>query len=280
MSCESTKTMISSIFISFAMRSPAMTASYSASLLVVVNSNFKAYVNFVPSGLTTIKPASKPSSLNAPSDSSQEDQLEDQLGVLSAAKVLVDAAKKNVNTYTRRRRAVSTGSEEVSTASRLFSTAEESISTVGTSMLVSTAGMVQEVNISIPSPVVLKDKGKGIMINSEDEQTKKTKLQQEQDRTGHEAAVRLQEELDEEERQRMARVHAVAQSFTEEEWENTRARVKADEELTQRLQAEERNKYSEVDQAKMLVDLINQRKRYFAAQKAEAKRNKPMTQAQ
>ncbi|GKC39607.1 hypothetical protein Tco_1051991 [Tanacetum coccineum] len=30
----------------------------------------------------------------------------------------------------------------------------------------------------------------------------------------------------------------------------------------------------------MLVDLINQRKRYFAAQKAEAKRNKPMTQAQ
>ncbi|GJX17578.1 hypothetical protein Tco_0218410 [Tanacetum coccineum] len=30
----------------------------------------------------------------------------------------------------------------------------------------------------------------------------------------------------------------------------------------------------------MLVDLINQRKRYFATQKAEAKRNKPMTQAQ
>ncbi|GJW91223.1 hypothetical protein Tco_0168776 [Tanacetum coccineum] len=30
----------------------------------------------------------------------------------------------------------------------------------------------------------------------------------------------------------------------------------------------------------MLVDLINQRKKYFAAQKAEAKRNKPMTQAQ
>nr|GEU93604.1 ribonuclease H-like domain-containing protein [Tanacetum cinerariifolium] len=62
--------------------------------------------------------------------------------------------------------------------------------------------------------------------------------------------------------------------------ENIRARVEADEELTQRLQAEERNKYSEVDQANMLVDLINQRKRYFAAQKAEARRNKPMTQAQ
>ncbi|GJU41494.1 hypothetical protein Tco_1194451 [Tanacetum coccineum] len=48
--------------------------------------------------------------------SSQEDQSEDQLGVLSAAKVLADASKKNVKTYTRRRRAVSTSSEGVSTA--------------------------------------------------------------------------------------------------------------------------------------------------------------------
>nr|GFA57991.1 hypothetical protein [Tanacetum cinerariifolium] len=43
---------------------------------------------------------------------------------------------------------------------------------------------------------------------------------------------------------------------------------------------EKRNMYSEVNQANMLVDLINQRKRYFAAQKAKAKRNKPMIQAQ
>ncbi|GJR88379.1 hypothetical protein Tco_0212390 [Tanacetum coccineum] len=183
-----------------------------------------------------------------------EDQPEDQLGVLSAAKILADAAKTNVHTYTRRtRRAVSTGSGGISTASRLFSTAEESVSTAGASMSVSTASMVQEVNISIPSPVVIKDKGKGKMKESDDEQIKRTKLQQEQDRLGHKAA---------------------------EEWENIRARVKADKELSKRLQAEERNKYNEVDQANMLVDLINQRKKYFAAQKAEAKRNKPMTQAQ
>ncbi|GJV41274.1 hypothetical protein Tco_1419714 [Tanacetum coccineum] len=100
--------------------------------------------------------------------------------------------------------------------SPLFSTAEESVSTAGASMPVSTAGMVQEVNISIPLLVVVKDKGKGIMTDSEDEQTKRTKLQQEQDRLGYEAVVRLQEELDEEGRQRMARVHAAAQSFTEE----------------------------------------------------------------
>ncbi|GJY12410.1 hypothetical protein Tco_0381719 [Tanacetum coccineum] len=107
------------------------------------------------------------------------------MGVLSAAKVLADAAKTNVHTYTRRRKAVSI-------ASRLFSTAEELVSTAGASMPVSTTGMVQEVNISIPSPVVIKDKGKGKMEESEDEQIKRTKLQQEQDRLGHEAAMRLQ----------------------------------------------------------------------------------------
>ncbi|GJY52196.1 hypothetical protein Tco_0443043 [Tanacetum coccineum] len=138
-----------------------------------------------------------------------EDQPKDQLGVLSTAKVLADAAKTNVHTYTRRRRAVSTGSGGISTA-------EESVSTAGASMPVSTAG-------------------KGKMEESKDEQTKRTKLQQEQERLGHEAVVRLQEELDEEERKRMAIVHEAAQSFTKEEWENIRARVEADEELSKRL---------------------------------------------
>nr|GEW76994.1 hypothetical protein [Tanacetum cinerariifolium] len=68
-------------------------------------------------------------------------------------------------------------------------------------------------------------------------------------------AVRLQEQFNEEERQRIAKVHEVAQTFIEEEWENSRARVKADEELTQRLKAEEKDKTKE-------------------------KRSKPMTQAQ
>ncbi|GJX83074.1 hypothetical protein Tco_0332555 [Tanacetum coccineum] len=164
----------------------------------------------------------------------REDQPKDQLGVLSAVKVLADAAKTNVHTYTRRRRAVSTSSGGIRTV-------EESVSTAGAPMPVNNADMVQEVNISIPSLVVVKDKGKGKMEESEDDQTKRTKLQHEQERLGHEAAVRLQEELDEEERQRIARVHKAAQSFT-------------------KLQAEERNKYS--------------------AQKAKTKRNKPMTQAQ
>ncbi|GJX14301.1 hypothetical protein Tco_0206059 [Tanacetum coccineum] len=60
--------MISSrISISLTMRNPNRSASYSASLLVVLNSNLSAYVYSFPSGLTTIRPAPKPLELEAPS---------------------------------------------------------------------------------------------------------------------------------------------------------------------------------------------------------------------
>ncbi|GKA17078.1 hypothetical protein Tco_0696915 [Tanacetum coccineum] len=65
--------------------------------------------------------------------------------------VMTRSAAKTGDSEPFGRRAVSTGSEGVSTASRIFSTAEESVSIVGASMPLSTAGMVQQVNIVIPS---------------------------------------------------------------------------------------------------------------------------------
>ncbi|GKE09242.1 hypothetical protein Tco_1412793 [Tanacetum coccineum] len=47
-----------------------------------------------------------------------------------------------------------------------------------------------------------------------------------------------------------------------------------------KLQLEEREMYFEVEKARLLAELINERKRYFAAQRAEERRNKPLTQAQ
>ncbi|GKB81242.1 hypothetical protein Tco_0948137 [Tanacetum coccineum] len=72
---------------------------------------------------------------------------EDQLGVLSAEKILADTGRSGtvpktvseVQTYTRRKRAISTGSGGVSTASRIISTAEETVSTTGTSDFLSAA---------------------------------------------------------------------------------------------------------------------------------------------
>ncbi|GKB14296.1 hypothetical protein Tco_0848219, partial [Tanacetum coccineum] len=87
------------------------------------------------------------------------------------------------------------------------------------------------------------------------------------------------DELEKEERSSIAMVHEAASSFNVEECEDIQARVEADEELAQRLQAEEREIYTEAEQARMLVELINQRKGYFAAQRAKERRNKPPKQA-
>ncbi|GJW38768.1 hypothetical protein Tco_0064613 [Tanacetum coccineum] len=181
--------------------------------------------------------------------STQEDHPEDQLGVLSAAKVLTDVAR--VHTYSRRRRTVSTGSGEVSTASRIISTAEETVSTAGASMPVSTVGLVQEITSSSRAS---KDKGKAVITKSEPEQIA-SKLKERQERVGYEAAIKLQEHLNQEESQRIARDEEIALRLQEEIDATGRQR------MAKKLQAKEKEKYSEVDQAKMLVDLINQRKR-------------------
>ncbi|GJX43763.1 putative ribonuclease H-like domain-containing protein [Tanacetum coccineum] len=142
-------------------------------------------------------------------------------------------------------------------------TVEPDISTVN--VPVSTAGA--EVSTAIPevkttaeslvyirrSAAKRKDKGKAIIKEVEPVQ-KKTK-------------------------QRIARVHKEDSTFNAEEWDNIQAQIKADEELAHRLQAQERERYSEADKDRLLVELINERKRKFAQQRAEQRRNKPMTQA-
>ncbi|GKD70512.1 hypothetical protein Tco_1324602, partial [Tanacetum coccineum] len=72
---------------------------------------------------------------------------------------------------------------------------------------------------------------------------KKIKLQLEKKRLGYEEAMRLQEQLDEEERQRISKVHEEANTFNAEEWDSIQAQIEADEELAQKLQAEERGKF-------------------------------------
>ncbi|GJX62278.1 hypothetical protein Tco_0295178 [Tanacetum coccineum] len=128
--------------------------------------------------------------------------------------------------------------KDVKTAEKDDSTAK-SVSTSGAAVTTARAASAS------------KDKGKGKIDESKPVQTK-TKLQQEQERLGYEAVVRLQAELEEEERQRIARVHEAASSLNVEEWEDIQAKVEADEELAQRLQAEEREMYTKAEQARML----------------------------
>ncbi|GJX38716.1 hypothetical protein Tco_0252019 [Tanacetum coccineum] len=134
---------------------------------------------------------------------------------------------------------ISTDNVPVSTASAEVSTANPEVKTA-----------VESLVYIRRSAAKRKDKGKAIMKEAEPVQ-KKTKLQLEQERLGLKEALRMQEQLDEEERKMIARVHEEASTFNAEEWNNIQAQIEADE-----------------------------KKREFAQQRAEQRRNKPMTHAQ
>ncbi|GJT26082.1 hypothetical protein Tco_0906357 [Tanacetum coccineum] len=108
---------------------------------------------------------------------------------------------------------VSTVNVPVNTGGAEISTASPKAKTIGVSVdYVAAEGLVY----IIRSAAKRKEKGKVIMEESEPTQTK-TKIQQEQERLGFEEAQRLQEQFDEEERQRIASVHEEASTFKPEE---------------------------------------------------------------
>ncbi|GKC56579.1 hypothetical protein Tco_1084177 [Tanacetum coccineum] len=84
--------------------------------------------------------------------------------------------------------------------------------------------------------------------------------------------------------QRIAREKAAEQEAKDtaliEQMEDVQARMDADELLAERLQQEEREQFTIDEQARMLVDLIAEKKKIFAAQRAKQIRNKPPTRAQ
>ncbi|GJU49662.1 hypothetical protein Tco_1219217 [Tanacetum coccineum] len=67
------------------------------------------------------------------------------------------------------------------------------------------------------------------------------------------------------------------QHYTNEDWDLIRAKIEANAELSKSMLGSE---LQGEDFAKKMVDLVNQRKKYFAEERARAKRNKPMTQSQ
>ncbi|GJQ94743.1 hypothetical protein Tco_0005882 [Tanacetum coccineum] len=134
---------------------------------------------------------------------------------------------------------ISTDNVPVSTASAEVSTANPEVKTA-----------VESLVYIRRSAAKRKDKGKAIMKETKPVQ-KKTKLQLEQERLGLKEALRMQEQLDEEERKMIARVHEEASTFNAKEWNNIQAQIEA-----------------------------NEKKREFAQQRAEQRRNKPMTHAQ
>nr|GEU59724.1 hypothetical protein [Tanacetum cinerariifolium] len=66
----------------------------------------------------------------------------------------------------------------------------------------------------------------------------------------------------------------------QEQEDNTQAMMKANSLLAKRIQSREKEEFSKVQKARLLVELIEKRKKHFAALRAQEKRNKPPTKAQ
>ncbi|GJY83083.1 hypothetical protein Tco_0496459, partial [Tanacetum coccineum] len=233
-------------------------------------------------------------------NASGEEQVEDiSPTTLEAAKTLSRVASQKPKSIDKgrryKRRKESKGKkvatsldfqEEVNTGSIKVSTVSEQVSTGSTKR-------------SIPSPDKGQREGKAPMII--EEAPKKSKEQILQEEASLAEAIRLdtlqkeeeakqvhldsllaqrlaeEEELSEQQKKRRAQVQFEAQHYTDEDWDLIRAKIEANAELSKSMLGSD---LQGEDFAKKMVDLVNQRKKYFAEERARAKRNKPMTQSQ
>ncbi|GJS57580.1 hypothetical protein Tco_0652364 [Tanacetum coccineum] len=188
---------------------------------------------------------------------------------------------------------VSSGIEEINTGSLDVNTGIDPVTT-------------DSIRVSVPSPDRGRREGKAPMTEEEETQaSRKTKEQILQEEAGLAEAIRLdalekalekeevakqvhldsllaqrmaeEQELTEEQKKRKAQVQFEAQSYTEEDWDTIRAKLEANAELKESVLGKD---LTVEDYAKRMVELVNQRRKHFAEERARAKRNKPMTQTQ
>ncbi|GJT84648.1 hypothetical protein Tco_1066365 [Tanacetum coccineum] len=101
----------------------------------------------------------------------------------------------------------------------------------------------------------VQDKGKGIMI-----------------------ALKLQAKIDEEEIIAIAEEEKINEANIS--WDDIQAKVDADYQLVKRLQAEEQEQFTIEEKATLFKELLEQRRKHFAAKRADEKRNNPPTKTQ
>ncbi|GJS91257.1 hypothetical protein Tco_0773893, partial [Tanacetum coccineum] len=161
----------------------------------------------------------------------------------------VDAGAEQVNTASAEQvntaSGVNTGSIKHSTGDEQLSTGDEQVST----------GQDKG-----------QREGKAPMLSEETPKKSKEQILQE------EASLAEAIRLDTLQKEEVAKQH-----YTNEDWDLIRAKIEANAELSKSMLGSE---LQGEDFAKKMVDLVNQRKKYFAEERARAKRNKPMTQSQ
>ncbi|GJZ08363.1 putative ribonuclease H-like domain-containing protein [Tanacetum coccineum] len=119
-----------------------------------------------------------------------------------------------------------------------------------------------------PSQVKAQDKCKGIMVEELVKMKKKDQISLDQAKEEEE-----EERLSREKTQQIEEANIVA-------WDNVQAMIDTDYQMAQQMQAEEQEKLSIEEKSKLFVQLLEARKKHFAAMRAQEERNKPPTKAQ
>ncbi|GJY32187.1 putative reverse transcriptase, RNA-dependent DNA polymerase [Tanacetum coccineum] len=194
--------------------------------------------------------------------------------VLEAAQTLSQVVSQSVSTYKRRAKSANKG-KEIGTGLDFFSAAKERLHSaeveVNTKVNSGSAGVYtgntpvstpSVIKNTIPSPVKGQREGKAPMIAKDVQATQKTKAQIEQEKVGLVEAMRLQDlqdeeatrqvhldallakriqeeqKLSEQQQKRKAQFHEAAQHYTEEDWDNIRAKLEANTELVKDMLGE------------------------------------------
>ncbi|GJR92573.1 hypothetical protein Tco_0264747 [Tanacetum coccineum] len=123
-----------------------------------------------------------------------------------------------------------------------------------------------------------KDKGKAKMVEPEKPLKKKDQIAIDEE-VARNLEAQLQAELEEEERLSRQKEEEANIALIES-WDNTQAMMDADFQLAQQMQTEEQEQLSIKEKSKLFVELLEKRKKHFAALRAQEKRNKPPTKAQ
>ncbi|GJX04878.1 hypothetical protein Tco_0190794 [Tanacetum coccineum] len=239
-------------------------------------------------------------------DASGEEQVEDiSPNTLEAAKTLSRVASlkpKSIDKGRRYKRRQETKGKKVVSSLDFQEEVDTGAEQVNTAEGVNTGSIklsTVSAKKSTPSPDKGQREGKAHMIS--EETPKKSKEQILQEEASLAEGIRLdslqeeeeakqihldsllsqriaeEEELNEQQKKRKAQVQFEAQHYTDEDWDLIRAKIEANAELSKSMLGSE---LQGEDFAKKTVDLVNQRKKYFAEERARAKRNKPMTQSQ
>ncbi|GKC93288.1 hypothetical protein Tco_1158730 [Tanacetum coccineum] len=223
------------------------------------------------------------------------DDLMFDIGVLDDEEVFAgqDMVEKEINVVEKEvgtADLVTTASEVVTTASVEVSIASPTILTADDLTLAQTLMEIRSAKPKVkgvvigeqsesttrtrPQQLPSKDKGKGIMEEPEKPTKRKDQIRHDEE-VAQRLQAQLQVELEEEDRlvrQREEEVNIVS-------WDNVQAMIDANYQMALQLQAKEQEKLSIEEKSKLFVQLLEERKKHFAAMRAKEKTSKPPTKA-